>query len=170
MAVNPRRVTWLKVNKKASGNRRSQRKRRSKLLLQRRVKRARRRVGSRRSDQARRNRNKRLAFDGGPFSFYAGRSIATRLYRSQSPSRCCVGYFTSDSPRFRLSCLAFPATCPTTSGQTPVRSWLASLRRAGGVASPVSHTKRKSRPKRLFNSNLMIADQAAINAGFDFRR
>jgi hypothetical protein len=77
MAVNPRRVTWLKVNKKASGNRRSQRKRRSKLLLQRRVKRARRRVGSRRSDQARRNRNKRLAFDGGPFSFYAGRSIAT---------------------------------------------------------------------------------------------
>jgi hypothetical protein len=28
----------------------------------------------------------------------------------------------------------------------------------------------KNRPKAALNSNLMIADQAAINAGFDFRR
>jgi hypothetical protein len=30
--------------------------------------------------------------------------------------------------------------------------------------------QKKSRPWRLLNSNLMIVDQAAINAGFDFRR
>jgi hypothetical protein len=30
--------------------------------------------------------------------------------------------------------------------------------------------QKKSRPKAALNSNLMIVDQAAINAGFDFRR
>ena len=30
--------------------------------------------------------------------------------------------------------------------------------------------KRKAARRRLFKSNLMVADQAAINAGFDFRR
>jgi hypothetical protein len=30
--------------------------------------------------------------------------------------------------------------------------------------------KKKSRPRAALNSNLMILDQAAINAGFDFRR
>jgi hypothetical protein len=31
-------------------------------------------------------------------------------------------------------------------------------------------SKRESRPKAALNSNLMIDDHAAINAGFDFRR
>jgi hypothetical protein len=30
--------------------------------------------------------------------------------------------------------------------------------------------KEKAAQRRLFNLNLMIVDQAAINAGFDFRR
>jgi hypothetical protein len=30
--------------------------------------------------------------------------------------------------------------------------------------------KERAARRRLFNSNLMIVDQAAINAGFDFRR
>jgi hypothetical protein len=30
--------------------------------------------------------------------------------------------------------------------------------------------KRKAARRRLFNSTLMIVDQATINAGFDFRR
>jgi hypothetical protein len=30
--------------------------------------------------------------------------------------------------------------------------------------------KRKSRPAAALNSNLMLVDQAAISAGFDFRR
>jgi hypothetical protein len=30
--------------------------------------------------------------------------------------------------------------------------------------------KEKAARRRLFNSNLMISDQAAINAGFDLRR
>ena len=37
-------------------------------------------------------------------------------------------------------------------------------------AKPAVAAKRKSRPKAALNSNLMIEDQAAINAGFDFRR
>jgi hypothetical protein len=36
---------------------------------------------------------------------------------------------------------------------------------AGAVAP-----KEKAARRRLFNSNPMIVDQAAINAGFDFRR
>jgi len=36
---------------------------------------------------------------------------------------------------------------------------------------PTDAAKEKSRPqRRLLNSNLMIVDQAAINAGFDFWR
>jgi hypothetical protein len=31
-------------------------------------------------------------------------------------------------------------------------------------------SKKKSRPKAALNSNQMIVDQAASNAGFDFRR
>jgi hypothetical protein len=31
-------------------------------------------------------------------------------------------------------------------------------------------TKRKTAQRRLFNTILMIVDQAAIRAGFDFRR
>jgi len=33
-----------------------------------------------------------------------------------------------------------------------------------------SPPKKKSRPKAALKSNLLIVDQAAINAGFDFRR
>jgi hypothetical protein len=37
--------------------------------------------------------------------------------------------------------------------------------------SRIQVAQRKSRPKaRLLNSNLMIVDHTAINAGFDFRR
>jgi len=31
-------------------------------------------------------------------------------------------------------------------------------------------SKEKAAPRRLLNSNLMIVDQATINAGLDFRR
>ena len=53
---NPRRAAWLRVNKKEIENLRDRKKKRSKQLLQRRVKRARQRVGNRHSDQAKRNR------------------------------------------------------------------------------------------------------------------
>jgi hypothetical protein len=60
----PKETAWLKVNQKAIESPRNQRKKRSKQSLQRRVKRALQRVGSRRSDRARRNRDKRLASAG----------------------------------------------------------------------------------------------------------
>src|SRR5712671_6617806 len=64
MAGQPKETAWLKANKKAIESPRNQRKKRSKQSLQRRVKRALQRVGSRHSDRARRNRNKRLASAG----------------------------------------------------------------------------------------------------------
>jgi hypothetical protein len=39
-----------------------------------------------------------------------------------------------------------------------------------GHGAPEISQKEKAARRRLLNSNLMIADQAAINAGFDFRR
>src|SRR5258708_31225876 len=50
-------MSWPNANRKAIGSQRNQRKRRSKQSPQRRAKRARRRVGTRRSDQAKPNRN-----------------------------------------------------------------------------------------------------------------
>jgi len=38
------------------------------------------------------------------------------------------------------------------------------------VPNPDIALERKSRPKAALNLNLMIVDQAAINAGLDFRR
>src|SRR6476659_1904965 len=53
-----RRMSWPKANKKVIANPRNQKKKRSKQLLPRRAKRAQRPGGSRRSDQAKRNRDK----------------------------------------------------------------------------------------------------------------
>jgi hypothetical protein len=38
------------------------------------------------------------------------------------------------------------------------------------ATSKMHVAQKKSRPKAALNFNLMIADQAAINAGFDLRR
>ncbi len=38
------------------------------------------------------------------------------------------------------------------------------------TCSTAEIAKRKAARRRLFDSNLMIVDQATINAGFDFRR
>jgi hypothetical protein len=39
------------------------------------------------------------------------------------------------------------------------------------LVQQIEASQKKSGPRRrLFNSNMMIDDQAAINAGFDFRR
>lgn len=43
-------------------------------------------------------------------------------------------------------------------------------RNVGFVPNPDIALERKSRPKAALNLNLMIVDQAAINAGLDFRR
>ena len=56
LPLNQGRTAWPNASKKATASQRSLRKRRSKQSLQRRAKRARRRVGNRRSDQARRNK------------------------------------------------------------------------------------------------------------------
>ena len=52
-----RRMSWQKANKKVIESLRNQKRKRSKPLLQRRAKRAQRRVGSRRSDRAKRSRH-----------------------------------------------------------------------------------------------------------------
>ena len=55
-----RRISWPKANNEVIASRRNQKKKRSKQLLQRRAKRGQRPGGNRRSDQAKRSRNKQL--------------------------------------------------------------------------------------------------------------
>jgi hypothetical protein len=59
---------------------------------------------------------------------------------------------------------------PITSGLPPTPDILSARRHVSNVPNPDIALERKSRPKAALNLNLMIVDQAAINAGLDFRR
>jgi len=59
---------------------------------------------------------------------------------------------------------------PLTSGLPRLAEILRVTRHVAKVPNPDIALERKSRPKAALNLNLMIVDQAAINAGLDFRR
>jgi len=59
---------------------------------------------------------------------------------------------------------------PVKRGQAVSDRTLAPDLTSTGIQSPDGFLHKKAARRRPLHSNLMISDQAAINAGFDFRR